>query len=67
MGCAYFVALFRPDPHYRVLALDKLCSKHREQYCYFFAAAVLILTKLYGNYRYKIAIYISLPCPDITI
>jgi hypothetical protein len=34
---------------------------------YFFATAVLISTKLYGNHRYKKAIYISLACPDITI
>jgi hypothetical protein len=40
---------------------------HIEQYRYFFATAVLISTKLYGNHRYKKDIYISLACPDITI
>jgi hypothetical protein len=40
---------------------------HIEQYCYFFATAVLISKTLYGNHGYKKAIYISLACPDIII
>jgi hypothetical protein len=43
--------------HYRVMALDYLCSMHIERYCYFFATAVLISTKVYGNHRYKKAIF----------
>jgi hypothetical protein len=57
--------LFRPDTSLQ--SDGPWFSYILEQYCYFFAAAVLISTKLYGNHGYTKAIYISLACPDITI
>jgi hypothetical protein len=39
--------------------------EHIEQYCYFFATAGLIETKLYGNHQFKKEISITLQaCPN---
>jgi hypothetical protein len=43
-GDENIIVLFRSDLQDRVMALDKLCNMHIEQYCYFFLTAGLIST-----------------------